>query len=123
MEGQKNQNRAMVTWYGQHIRFEQGSCQFLRGVGAFASKGPKVGGEGVVPSSLGLLAGLIFIIFFFYFLFLLYLTLPTCTLLTLDPCFYCFSLQRRPIDKAKRTLFFLGNFAFMYFPSLITYTR
>lgn len=49
-----------------------------------------------------------------------YLTLPTCTL---DPCFYCFSLQRRPIDKAKSTLFFLGNFAFMYFPSLITYTR
>lgn len=60
MEDQKNQNRAMVTWYGQHIRFEQGSCQFLGEGGGgsfFASKGWNLGGF-FVPGSLGLLAGL-----------------------------------------------------------------
>lgn len=49
MEGQKNQNRAMVTWYGQHIRFEQGSCQLLggRGEGGWSFLLPKVGTWGV----------------------------------------------------------------------------
>lgn len=72
MEGQKNQNRAMVTWYGQHIRFEQGSCQFLGGEGgSFCFQRLELGGFFCAEQH-GL-AGwfLIFIIFFFYFLFFL----------------------------------------------------
>lgn len=80
MEGQKNQNRAMVTWYGQHIRFEQGSCQFLGGRGeggSFCFQRLEFGGF-FVPSSMGLLAGfnIHYLCFYFPLFPFTYLTLP-----------------------------------------------
>lgn len=97
----------MVTWYGQHIRFKQGSCQFLGGRGESFLL-PKVGTWGFFCAEQHGLAGwfnIHYLCFYFLFLFLLVPTLPTCTLLTLDP--YFFSLRRRLVGEAKSTLFFL----------------
>lgn len=68
----------MVTWYGQHIRFEQGSCQFLRGGGrggAFASKGWNLG-VFFCAEQPGLAGWFNIHYLFFYFLFFLLPTLP-----------------------------------------------
>lgn len=111
MEGQKNQNRAMVTWYGQHIRFEQGSCQFLRGGRGgrelFYFQRLELGGVFCAGQSSGPAGWFeIFIIFFFTSLFFLfplpYLTLPICTLLTLDPCFFSLSLYEDGLSTRRR---------------------
>lgn len=73
----------MVTWYGQHIRFEQGSCQFLGGRGeggsfCFQMEGWNLGGFFVLGRALGLLASNIHYLCFYFLFFLLprYLTLP-----------------------------------------------